>query len=287
MKLLGERRQRQPQAVFDHAHLGERPLDRDRVCLDEQALVQRQQAQVELARLLHVADERRRAHLAHQLRRHVGGHRNHAVAAEQDQRERGGILAAVDREVARRALDEIGAALDVGGRVLDADDARHLREAHHRVVLQIGDGARRHVVQDHRQVDGLRDLAEVAVLAFLRRLVVVRHHGQACGRAGLLRRFGQLDRLGGRIAAGSRNHGDAPVGMLDRDADQLLVLLDVHRRRFAGGADHHDAVGALGDMPVDQAPEARHVEATVLVHRRDDCDQASGNHALLPFTARF
>ena len=165
--------------------------------------------QVELARLLHVADQRRGAHLVHQLGRDVGGDRDHAVAAEQDQRERGRILAAVDREVARRALDEVGAALDVRGRVLDADDAGHLRQAQHRVVLHVRHRARRHVVQDHRQVDRLRDLAEMAVQAFLRRLVVVGHHRQAGGGAGLLRRLGQLDRLGGGVAAGAGDDRDA------------------------------------------------------------------------------
>src|SRR5258708_31201393 len=38
----------------------------------------------------------------------------------------------VDGEVARHAADQVGAALDVGARVLDTDDARHLGEAQHR-----------------------------------------------------------------------------------------------------------------------------------------------------------
>src|SRR5262249_23842078 len=71
--------------------------------------------------------------------------------------------------------------------------------------------------------------------------------------------------------------------MLDRDPDQLLVLLDVDRRRLAGSAHHHDAVGTLLDVPVDQPPERPEVEVSVLLfprlHRGDDGDQASGNHA--------
>ena len=66
--------------------------------------------------------------------------------------------------------------------------------------------------------------------------------------------------------------------MLDRDADELLVLVDVDRRRFAGGADDDDAVGAFGDVPVDQLPKRGEVERAVLVHRRDDRDQAAGDH---------
>ena len=243
--------------------------------------MQREERQVQLTRLLQVADQRRGAHLVHELRRDVGGNRDHAMAAEQDERERRGVVAAVDREVARRAPDEIGATLDVRGRFLDADDARHLREAQRGVVQQVRHRAPGHVVHDHRQVDGLGDLAEVPVQAFLRRLVVVGDHGKAGGRAVLLGRRGELDRFRGRVAAGAGDDRDPPAGMLDRDADQLLVLVEVDRRRFAGGADHHDAVGTLGHMPVDELPEAREVETAVLVHWRDDRNQASGNHAAI------
>ena len=75
--------------------------------------------------------------------------------------------------------------------------------------------------------------------------------------------------------------GMRPLECSHRDADQLLVLVEVDGRRFAGGADHHDAVGAFGDVPVDQLSEAREVERAVLVHRRDDCDQAAGNHGAI------
>ena len=109
------------------------------------------------------------------------------MAAQQQQRQRGDVVAAVDGEVALarggERLDQLAAAAEVGGRVLDADDARHLGEPQHRVVGEIGDRAARHVVEDERQVDLLGDRAEVAVQAFLRRLVVVRDDRQAALRA--------------------------------------------------------------------------------------------------------
>ena len=71
------------------------------------------------------------------------------------------------------APEELGGATEVGGRVLEADDAGHLREPQHGLVAEVGDGAAGHVVQEHRQVDLLGDRAEMAVQAFLRRLVVV------------------------------------------------------------------------------------------------------------------
>ena len=210
------------------------------------------------------------------------------MAAEQDQRQRRGIVAAVEGEIARRAPHEVGPTLDIGGRVLDADDAGDLRQAKHRVVREIRHRAAGHVVQDHRQVDRLGDLAEVAVQAFLRRLVVVRHDRQAGGGAGFLRRLGELDRFGRRVAAGAGDDRDAPARVLHGDADQLLVLVEVDGRRFAGRADDDDAVRALGGVPVDEIPEAREVERAVLAHGSDDGDQAAGDHAdLFRVRARF
>ena len=101
------------------------------------------------------------------------------------------------------------------------------------------------------------------VHAFLRRLVVVGHHRQAGLRARLLGRLGQLDRLRGGIGAGARNDRHAPGGVLDRDADQLPVLVESDRGRFAGGADDADAVRALGDMPIDQAAKRIDIERPI------------------------
>ena len=71
--------------------------------------------------------------------------------------------------------------------------------------------------------------------------------------------------------------------MRDRDMDQFLVLVEADGGRFAGGADDDDAVGALGDVPVDQGLEARDVETAVFEHRGDDRDQAAGDHGITPW----
>ena len=200
------------------------------------------------------------------------------MAAQQDQGEGAGVFARIDREVARRSADQVAAALHVRGCILDADDAGHLRQAQHGVVLQVGDRPARNVVKDHRDVHRLGDLAEVPVQPLLRRFVVVRHDRKAGGGASFLRRLRQFNRLSGGIAAGSGDHRDAALGVLDGDPDQLLVLVEINGRRLARGAHHHDAVGALGDVPVDQALEAREVEPSILQHRGNDRDQAAGNH---------
>ena len=74
--------------------------------------------------------------------------------------------------------------------------------------------------------------------------------------------------------------GTRPAACSTVDSDQLAVLVDIDRRRFAGGADDDDAIRALAHMPVDQAAQGIQIEAAVLVHGRDDGDNGSGNHGL-------
>jgi hypothetical protein len=47
----------------------------------------------------------------------------------------------------------------------------------------------------------------------------------------------------------------------DCDVNELLVLVEADGGRLAGGADDDDAVGAFGDVPVDEGFEARDVES--------------------------
>ena len=57
--------------------------------------------------------------------------------------------------------------------------------------------------------------------------------------------------------------------------DEEVVFLEIHRRRLAGRADHHDAVRSFADVPVDEPPERIEVEPAVIVHRGHDRDQAA------------
>jgi len=57
------------------------------------------------------------------------------------------------------------------------------------------------------------------------------------------------------------------------------MLFDGDGRRFAAGADHHDTVGALGHMPVDQGPQGRQIQAAVFEHGRDDSHDAAAQAA--------
>jgi hypothetical protein len=64
--------------------------------------------------------------------------------------------------------------------------------------------------------------------------------------------------------------------VFDRSLDEQVMLVEVDRRRFARGADGHDRVGSLLDMPVDEFAKRIQVETAVIVHRRDDRDHAAG-----------
>ena len=52
-----------------------------------------------------------------------------------------------------------------------------------------------------------------------------------------------------------------PRGKFHRQRDDFDVLLVIHRGRFAGGADGHNAVHAALDLQFDQAFEGGFVES--------------------------
>src|SRR5207302_4423508 len=65
----------------------------------------------------------------------------------------------------------------------------------------------------------------------------------------------EINRLARRIAAAAGQHLYFPAGILDREHDDLNVLLVIHRGRFAGGAHGHDAVHAALDLRLDRSEE--------------------------------
>ena len=80
--------------------------------------------------------------------------------------------------------------------------------------------------------------------------------------------LGELDRLGRRVGAGSRDDGDAAACGGDARLDDAHVLLVRQRRALARRADRHEPVGALRDLPLDEAAEGLLVDLAV-TKRRD------------------
>jgi len=58
--------------------------------------------------------------------------------------------------------------------------------------------------------------------------------------------------------------------MLDGRADQGAMLVHIDRWRFAGGTHDNNAIGTLGNMPIEQFAQAGQVERTIVKHRRND-----------------
>ena len=200
------------------------------------------------------------------------------MPAEQHIRQARRVVAAEDEEVLAHAAHEIGHALDARGGLLDAGDIGHLRKPQDGVVREIGDRARRHVVKQDRDVARLGDRLEVAVEAFLRRLVVVRHHRERVRGARLLGELRELDRFARGIAAGARDHRHPSLRRGEGRFDEAAVLVDVDGRRLAGRADDDDPRSAILNVEIDQPAQRGQIERSAATHRRRDRDETAGQH---------
>ena len=164
----------------------------------------------------------------------------------------------------------------VGGRVLDAGDVLQLEQPLHGVDRHVDHRTRRDVVDDDRNADRIVDRLEVLVEPFLGRLVVIgRHHqhGVGAGLLGVLRRARSPPWSNSSRRRRRPARGRAPGRRTIRPRRLMLVVRQ--RRAFAGGADRHQAVGALGDLPVDQVAERFLVDGTVLERRDQRGERAS------------
>ena len=269
----------QPQRTATQFHALHGPLERDRVSLDKQMFVYRHQLELDFHRASAVAGDCRNAQFMHPTRRDVGGDTDIALPATQHQRNGGRVVARVNREATGYIANQPLCAFQIAGGLLDAHDARYPRQAQHGVVNHVGHASARYVVQHHRQFHRLGDGFKVLVQALLRRLVVVRHHLQMAIGADLAREFGQFDGFGCGVGAAAGHDRHAALGLFNRNADDLAVLLQVDGRRLAGGAHHAYAVRPLCDMPVDQLAQRGVIHTAVVVHRRDKRHDAASNRS--------
>lgn len=118
--------------------------------------------------------------------------------------------------------------------------------------------------------------------AFLRRLVVIRRYQQARISASGLGVGGQLDGLARRIGACTGDDRNTSCNLSNHTADDLDVFAHIQRRRFTGGADGNNGVGALLQVEVNQFAQAVPVQTTLCIHWCDQCHHTARNHATAP-----
>ena len=173
------------------------------------------------------------------------------------------------RHILARQLDEVGAehltlqrhAGDVARRVLDAGNVGQVAQALHGFDRHVDDRSTRYVVDDDRKGDRIADGFEMAEKAFLAGLVIVGGNDQNGIRADLFGMAGEVDRLGGVVRSRARHHRHPAPRLGDADLDDPSMLVVAKCRAFARGAAGHQPVRAALDLPIDQGPESRLIDA--------------------------
>ncbi len=162
--------------------------------------------------------------------------------------------------------------LHVRRRVLDAGDVGV-------GVAQAGDGvdgevdhrAARHRIEDDRQRGGLGHGGEVLEQPLLGRLVVVGHDRQHRVGADLLGEAGRASTASSvELEPAPAMTGTRSSATSTADLDDAAVLVVGHGRALAGGADGHQAVRALFDLPVRRRREALSRPRPRLQERSDE-----------------
>ena len=87
--------------------------------------------------------------------------------------------------------------------------------------------------------------------------------------------------MGSRIEAGAGDDRRPPLGDLDRQGDQALLLLFLERRALAGRTDRHETVGPLPELPGDVFLKGGFIHRAI-AERGDQRDERPLEHRFLP-----
>ena len=170
-------------------------------------------------------------------------------------------------------VDGLGNLRHVAAGFLDANDVGNLGEARQGCGFEVGGGAAGNVVKDDGLVaDGFGDRFEMAVLAFLRGLVVVGRGGEDVvdsGARGDLFRF--LDGVVGGVGRRAGHDGDASGHDFDGGVDDVEPFVVGESGRLAGGAAGNQKINAGLDLPCDQIAQGCVVDGAILMKRSYEC----------------
>ena len=114
--------------------------------------------------------------------------------------------------------------------------------------------------------------------AALRRCVVVRRDDEEAVGAELVRFFGEVHGVRGRVGACARDHGRLVADCFERSAEEIEPLRVGQGGALAGGAGNDDAVGAIRDEVAGKVLERVEVDRAVVAKRRDDRCQHVAEH---------
>ncbi len=204
----------------------------------------------------------------------MGDDAHDAVSADGENGQGVLVVPAPDREPGRRSPDDAPDLLQVAAGLFHPDDVGDLRQPDGGLCSEVGDGARRDVVENARDGDRLGDGPEVTVEALLRRLVVVGHDQEQPVGARPLRLAREFDALGGAVGARACDDVAPARQRLFYLADQAQLLLARQGRGFARRPADHQRVASGLDERDGQSAGADVVHGAVPGERRDH----RGNH---------
>lgn len=124
-------------------------------------------------------------------------------------------------------------------------------------------------VVEHDGEADVGDGGEVLDEAGLRGLVVVGGDLEGAVRADFFGAAGEVEGFGGGVGAGAGEDFEAAGGGFHGDADDFDVFVVVQRGGFAGGADRHQTIHAVGHLKFNQLAQALVVDFTRAVERCD------------------
>ena len=177
------------------------------------------------------------------------------------------------RKCFRDGADRFGNLSHVAAGFFHAHDVGNLGETRQSRGFEVRGGTSGDVVEDDGLVaDRFSNRLEMAVLALLRRLVVVGVRGEDRVHAGARGKFfGFLDGVVSGVGRGSGNDGESSGRDLDGRVDDVQPFVVVERGSLAGGAAGHKKIDAGLDLPRDQIAQSRVVDGTIRMKGSYEC----------------
>ena len=160
-------------------------------------------------------------------------------------------------------------------RLLESDDVLVFGKGDEGVGVDVAGGTARHVVDDNLRARFGAERLEVLLDAFLRGVVVVTRNAEDRDFRNLQDFFDHLNGFAGAVAAGTCNHGHAAVHVVQRELDDIEVLLVGDRRTLARGTHRENARNAGSDKVVNHLFHLLVVDGVaetlgIVVHQRGE-----------------